>query len=539
MALKVLSALDSAKTQYYHFKAIIIAGMGLFTDAYDLFCIPPIMKLLGRIYYSDADQIPSAVVSTMIALALLGTVIGQLVFGRLGDLIGRRRVYGLALMFMMLSSIACGFSICTTRQCVLGSLGFFRFLLGVGIGGDYPLSATIMSEFANKMTRGAFIAAVFSMQGFGILASSTVTMAVCKIFGATINWNDHVKTTPHQADIAWRLILMLGSIPAAFTYYWRMMMPESARYTALVEQNVMQAAKDMEKVLDVSINQITEEYPLPPSPPQYPLISKRFLRRHGRDLFACATTWLLVDIVFYGSNLFQSKIYHQYIDDNGHDHTMNAFEEAFKVARHQAIVAICSTIPGYFVTVFFIDRIGRVRIQALGFFFMGVVYLAIGVPYSYKWSKHTNFGFMFLYGLTFFFANFGPNTTTFIVPAELFPARFRSTCHGISGAFGKFGAIIGTVAFLWASQDDNNNDTAVNATGVTIALLILGGVCFMGFAITYFFTRETMGRSLEENENEDDSNELCFLRCLTKSSLRTNSSRNNTEVAVNAAAAAP
>lgn len=547
MALKVLSALDSAKTQYYHFKAIIIAGMGLFTDAYDLFCIPPIMKLLGRIYYIDADQggknnfqIPNAVVSTILALPLMGTVIGQLVFGRLGDLIGRRRVYGLALMLMVLSSIACGFSICTTKQCVLGSLGFFRFLLGVGIGGDYPLSATIMSEFANKKTRGAFIAAVFSMQGFGILASSTVTMVVCKIFEATITGDDPDKTTPHQADIAWRLILMLGSIPAAFTYYWRMMMPESARYTALVEQNVMQAAKDMEKVLDVSMNQIAEEYPLPPSPPQYPLISKRFLRRHGRDLFACATTWLLVDIVFYSSNLFQSKIYHRYIYDNDDDHAnMNAFEEAFKVARHQAILAICSTIPGYFFTVFFIDRIGRVTIQALGFFFMGTVYLALGIPYSTKWSKHNNFGFMFLYGLTFFFTNFGPNTTTFIVPAELFPARFRSTCHGISGAFGKVGAIIGTVAFLWASQDHNNKKKAVNVTGVTIALLILVGVCFMGFAITYFFTRETMGRSLEENENEDDSNELCFLRRLTKSCLPTNSSPNNKEVAVNAAAAAP
>lgn len=313
-----------------------------------------------------------------------------------------------------------------------------------------------------------------------------------------------------------------------------------SRYTALVEQNVMQAAKDMEKVLDVSMNQIAEEYPLPPSPPQYPLISKRFLRRHGRDLFACATTWLLVDIVFYSSNLFQSKIYHRYIYDNDDDHAnINAFEEAFKVARHQAILAICSTIPGYFFTVFFIDRIGRVTIQALGFFFMGTVYLALGIPYSTKWSKHNNFGFMFLYGLTFFFTNFGPNTTTFIVPAELFPARFRSTCHGISGAFGKVGAIIGTVAFLWASQDHNKNKKAVNITGVTIALLILGGVCFMGFAITYFFTRETMGRSLEENENEDDSNELCFLRRLTKSCLPTNSSPNNKEVAVNAAAAAP
>ncbi|CBI40760.3 unnamed protein product, partial [Vitis vinifera] len=252
MALKVLSALDTAKTQYYHFKAIIIAGMGLFTDAYDLFCIPPIMKLIGRIYYEDEPNLekqyetPAFVVSLLVGLALLGTVIGQLVFGRLGDQIGRRRVYGLSLMLMVLSSIGCGFSICRTRNCVLGTLGFFRFMLGIGIGGDYPLSATIMSEFANKKTRGSFIAAVFSMQGFGILVSSTVTMVVCSIFNAASN--AQYNHTPEEADLVWRLILMFGAIPAAMTYYWRMMMPETARYTALVEQNVLQAAKDMEKI---------------------------------------------------------------------------------------------------------------------------------------------------------------------------------------------------------------------------------------------------------------------------------------------------
>jgi PHS family inorganic phosphate transporter-like MFS transporter len=237
MALKFLSALDTAKTQLYHIKAIIIAGMGLFTDAYDLFCILPVMGLIGRVYYgndqSDDDdsikkyEVPPSVTSTMLAIALLGTAIGQLVFGRLGDRVGRRRMYGIALMIMVLSSIGCGFSICTTKNCVLVSLGLFRFLLGLGIGGDYPLSATIMSEFANKATRGALIAAVFSMQGFGILIASMVTMTVCRIFDVTSEVS--ASKTPPKADIAWRLILMMGAIPAALTFYWRMMMPETAR----------------------------------------------------------------------------------------------------------------------------------------------------------------------------------------------------------------------------------------------------------------------------------------------------------------------
>ena len=223
MALKVLSALDTAKTQLYHFKTIIIAGMGIFTDAYDFFCITPIMKL---IYYNKVSSSENYVIPSLLATSLVGAAIGQLIFGRLGDRIGRRRVYGLALMIMVLSSIGCGFSICTTDGCVFVTLGFFRFILGIGIGGDYPLSATIMSEIANKRTRGAFIAAVFSMQGFGILASSIVTIVVCAIF------NNHVLSkdpTPKEADIAWRLILMLGAIPAGLTFYWRMLMPETAR----------------------------------------------------------------------------------------------------------------------------------------------------------------------------------------------------------------------------------------------------------------------------------------------------------------------
>ncbi|PHT51293.1 putative inorganic phosphate transporter 1-9 [Capsicum baccatum] len=506
MALKVLTALDSARTQYYHFKAIIIAGMGLFTDAYDLFCIPPIMKLIGRIYYRSPTgnanklyEVPQSVTSAMVVTALLGTVIGQLVFGRLGDLIGRRKVYGFALMIMVLSSFGCGHSICASRTCVLLSLGFFRFLLGVGIGGDYPLSATIMSEFANRTTRGAFIAGVFSMQGFGILASSTVTMIVCSIFNRAYGENSD-NNTPHDADLAWRIILMIGAVPAGLTYYWRMMMPETARYTALVERNIPQAAKDMEKVLDISASQIAEEFSTysPNTPPSnYSLFSKTFIHGHGLDLFACSISWFLVDIVFYSSNLFQSQIYKRYLSDK---HDVSAFQEAFEVARLQAIIAICSTIPGYFATMYFIDRIGRVKIQIMGFFFMAISLLAMGIPYYSYWYNKTNVGFMFLYGLTFFFSNFGPNTTTFIVPAELFPARFRTTCHGISGAIGKLGAIIGSIGFIWASHSkkDGYSDEGI---GMTALLILLAGVCIVGMITTYFFTRETMGRSLEENEN--------------------------------------
>ena len=151
------------------------------------------------------------------------------------------------------------------------------------------------------------------------------------------------------------------------TYYYSFVYD---RHTALVEQNVLQVAKDMEKVLDVPISQFVEENPPPLHPPSYPLPSKQFSRRHGRDLFSCAASWFLVDIVFYSSNLFQSQIYNQYVPKAD---KVNAYQDAFNIAKLQAIVAICSTIPGYWVTVCFIDHIGRVKIQQNGFFCMAIV----------------------------------------------------------------------------------------------------------------------------------------------------------------------
>ncbi|KAJ3679750.1 hypothetical protein LUZ60_017761 [Juncus effusus] len=508
--LKLLSTLDHARTQYYHFKAIVIAGMGLFTDSYDLFCISPVMKLIGRVYYPTVNGkpgvTPPAVVSTMVAIALLGTVIGNLLFGMLGDYAGRKRVYGICLLVMVLSSFMSGFSFCHTRKCVLTSLCLFRFFLGIGIGGDYPLSATIMSEFANKRTRGSFISAVFSMQGFGILASSGVTMAVTSAFNKGDVSPLH---TPKLADLAWRIILIIGAIPAALTFYWRMAMPETARFTALIEHDVIKATNDMGKIMcDLDILTLTNDESqflnrsVVPSKcrPKYGFFSREFVRRHGRDLFACAVAWFLIDIPYYSSTLFQSLIYKPWFPPATQ---VNAYQEAFNLAKFQAIIAICSTIPGYFATVFFIDRIGRRKIQMIGFFFMAMFLFMLGGPFNVYWDGRINVLFIVLYALTFFFSNFGPNTITFIIPAELFPARFRSTSHGISGAAGKLGAIIGAVGFLWASQDTDKSKVQNGyepGIGMMAVLLILGGICILGFILTYFLTPETKMRSLEENE---------------------------------------
>lgn len=517
MANEVLSALDAAKTQWYHFTAIIIAGMGFFTDAYDLFCVSLVTKMLGRIYYhvegSDKPgSLPPGISAAINGVAFVGTLTGQLFFGWLGDKLGRKKVYGATLMLMVICSIGSGLSFGHDAKTVMSTLCFFRFWLGFGIGGDYPLSATIMSEYSNKNTRGAFIAAVFAMQGLGILAGGVFAIVLSYLFDKKFKAPpyevDPIGSTVPQADYLWRIVVMAGAFPAALTYYWRLKMPETARYTALVAQNLTKAASDMSKVLKVDLEARTENARETTS--RYGLFSKKFFRKHGTHLLGTTTTWFLLDIAFYSQNLFQKDIFSA-IGWIPPAKTMNAIGEVYRIARAQTLIALCSTVPGYWFTVTFIDRIGRFTIQLMGFFFMTVFMFALAIPYEYWTHKDHLIGFVILYSLTFFFANFGPNSTTFVVPAEIFPARFRSTCHGISAAAGKLGAIVGAFGFLYLAQnqDKAKADAGFPAgIGVKNSLLVLGGINLLGLLFT-LLVPESKGKSLEEmsGENNEDSDE--------------------------------
>ncbi|GJN20749.1 hypothetical protein PR202_gb08166 [Eleusine coracana subsp. coracana] len=466
--------------------------MGFFTDAYDLFCISLVTKLLGRIYYTDTSKpdpgsLPPNVAAAVNGVAFCGTLAGQLFFGWLGDKLGRKSVYGMTLMLMVICSIASGLSFGHTPTGVIATLCFFRFWLGFGIGGDYPLSATIMSEYANKKTRGAFIAAVFAMQGFGILAGGIVTLIISAAFRAAY---------PAPADFVWRIILMLGALPALLTYYWRMKMPETARYTALVAKNAKQAAADMSKVLQTEIVDEQEKLDdlVTRSTNSFGLFSREFARRHGMHLIGTASTWFLLDIAFYSQNLFQKDIFTA-INWIPKARTMSALEEVFRISRAQTLIALCGTVPGYWFTVALIDVVGRFAIQLMGFFMMTVFMLGLAVPYHHWTTAGNHIGFVVMYGFTFFFANFGPNSTTFIVPAEIFPARLRSTCHGISAAAGKAGAIIGSFGFLYKG-----------GIGVRNSLFVLAACNMLGFVLT-FLVPESKGKSLEEVSGEAEDAE--------------------------------
>jgi len=170
---------------------------------------------------------------------------------------------------------------------------------------------------------------------------------------------------------------------------------------------------------------------------------------------------------------------------------LSIVSEAYFIGRAQAIVALSSTVPGYWFTVFTIEYMGRRNIQFMGFFFMTLFLAILSGDYTDLVANHIN-SFVALYCLTFFFANWGPNSTTFILPAEVFPTAYRTTGHGISAAAGKAGAIIGTFGFFYMNAN----------VSLQAAIGLLAGISGLGFFCT-FLVPETTGLTLEEITNDE------------------------------------
>jgi PHS family inorganic phosphate transporter-like MFS transporter len=515
-----IKGLDEMKLGFFHIKMVVISGMGFFTDAYDLFSISLLTKLLGRIYFQDSPFVTNSMVSpgklpidvdaAVSAVALCGTLFGQGLFGMLGDFLGRKTVYGLVLCIMVFCAFAQSMSFGTTPKAVIGTLCFWRFLLGIGVGGDYPLSATIMSEYSSRFSRGALVGSVFAMQGIGILVAAAVTAIVTACFDRcypgepfpvvipgchATTWSDTSCTTlnkqeyyrqvlascPYACDFVWRTVLAFGAFPALCTLYIRTQMAESPRFTQSVQKDATAAALDVARILNVDNQQVqTLQNVVENQKPKKSEMRMQhagaisfgvFLRKYWVVLLGSTMCWFLLDIAFYSQNLFQKDVFLQ----TGFllpPKYMNALGETGKISRAQACIALGSTIPGYWATVFFVDSLGRKFIQFMGFIVMTALMAAMAGSYrqllnpnnstdtalSDRQPVATN-GWIAMYAFCFFFANFGPNATTFIYPSEVFPTQWRSTGHGISAAFGKAGAILGAFGFLYASQPKRGETT--------------------------------------------------------------------------------
>ena len=275
-------------------------------------------------------------------------------------------------------------------------------------------------------------------------------------------------------------------MPAAAVIYLRRKMPESPRYQVQVQGKAEQAAAQISVFTDgqvsgngaahVSGNGAGRVSGNGASAPRHELGLRAFLTdRHWLIMLAgTAGTWFLLDYAYYGNTISTPQIL-SLISPTASTMT--------KIVLQLAIFVVAA-VPGYVLAIARLDKIGHRRLQLLGFAMMGACFLIIAAVPGLTTAVVP---FLLVYGVSYFFTEFGPNMTTFVMPSELYPVSIRATGHGISAGIGKLGAFIGV--FLFPILSDS--------LGLRGTLLLTAGVAALGFALTLVLP-EPAGRSLED-----------------------------------------
>ncbi|KAM4058635.1 major facilitator superfamily protein [Hirsutella rhossiliensis] len=506
-----LAEIDKAPFGWYHVRACVVAGVGFFTDSYDIFTASLLTIMLGIVYYPGSGVMPANSDNAIKLATSAGTVVGQLGFGYLADVVGRKRIYGLELIVIIFATVGQALTSGSPACDIIGLIIFWRVIMGIGIGGDYPLSSIITSEFATTKWRGAMMAAVFAMQGLGQLGAALVMLFV------TLGFKSHLEPAPTVAqcdgdcriavDKMWRTLIGIGAVPACIALYFRLTIPETPRYTFDVARDVEKAQDDVKAYMsgkpegepDAVTRVVTNA--VAKNKLEVPKASwTDFFRHYGKLknfslLLGTAGSWFCLDVAFYGLSLNNGTILG--VIGYSTKNTNSVYDFLYKTAVGNLVIVLAGAVPGYWVSVGTIDILGRKKIQMGGFIILTVLFIAMGFAYN---SLSSN-GLLAIYVLAQFFFNFGPNTTTFIVPGEVFPTRYRSTSHGISAASGKIGSIIGQGAISTLrtrGATKANPSPWMNHVLQIYALFMLLG-CF-----TTLLIPETARRTLEELNGEDD-----------------------------------
>ena len=414
-------------------RALLVSGVGFFTDAYDLFVIGIVSTLLKTQWHLDTGQL-----ALLNAVMLGAAFLGALVFGRVADKIGRTRVYWMSAALMVIAAIG------SALAPSLAVLIAFRFLLGFGVGGDYPVSAVLMSEYADRRNRGRMVGLVFSAQAVGLVVGPLIALA---LLGGGAG-----------PGAAWRILLGIGAIPAATAVWLRRKMPEPPRFQAKAVSPAQPGPAATVEATGVRAF----------------LGSRRLLVL----LAGTAGCWFLLDYAYYGNTISTPQIIA----------LISPHASQTATIAIQLAIFVVAAVPGYALAIAKMDRIGHRRLQLVGFILMGACFAVIGLVPGMTTAVVP---FLLVYGVSYFFTEFGPNVTTFVLPGELFPTRLRATGHGVSAGVGKLGAFIGVFLF----------PVLQHSLGLRGTLLLTAGISALGALLTLVLP-EPAGLSLEEISGE-------------------------------------
>lgn len=438
MLIKRLEALPVGS---FHYKLLILTGLGWMFDAMDTGLISFVLPVLAKEWALTTGEM-----GLIGSVGLIGMAIGAVIAGTIADKIGRKAVFSITLL---LYSIATGLCALAWN---LESLLVFRFFVGFGLGGELPVAATLVSEYAPTRVRGRFIVLLESFWGVGWIIAASIAYWFIPLYG-------------------WHWAFIIGAVPALYVFVIRFAMPESVRY--LIASGRLREAEEIVEKLEYDLKAapfkesdtletaaVSETF----APSVATLWSERFRKRTIMLWIA----WFGIVFTYYGIfTWLPSLVYKQGFT------FIKTFEYVFIMTLAQ--------LPGYFTAAWLVEIIGRKYTLSLFLLLTGVA--------GWFFGQAATVTQIVLWGCTMSFFNLGAWGVIYTYTPELYPTSIRAFGSGWAAGVGRMGGMLAPAAVGYILQD---------GTTLEVVFSMFAAVLVFVSAVILFLGIETKQKNLED-----------------------------------------
>jgi putative MFS transporter len=429
-------------TRYQRVIFLIIATAWLF-DSIDLAMMTFVLAPISKEFSLDA-----AASGLLGSASLAGMAFGAGLAGMLADRIGRKAVFQWSMVLWGTASILC--AIAPTVQALM----VFRFLLGFGMGAEFPIAQSLVSEFIPAAQRGKYIALLEGFWPLGFIVAGVAALLLVPIGG-------------------WRLVFVAEGLPAIYVLIIRRRVPESPRWYEA--RGRLQEAETTMKLIEAEVEKAyNRPLPQPSSSPIADEVAKGgfslwelFAPLYRTRTIMIWVLWFTVLLGYYGITTWMGKL---------------LVDKGFTVTKSIEFVVLMTLwgVPGFFSAAYLIERLGR-KITVVG-------YVLLSAVAAYFYGQATSQVEVIVAGAFMQFFFFGMWSVLYAYTPELFPTRARATGCGTASSWGRIGGLIGPAIV-----------PVIMTSWGTPAVFTLGGLAFVIGAVNVLILGpETKGKVLEE-----------------------------------------
>ncbi|MGH2492361.1 MAG: MFS transporter [Candidatus Limnocylindria bacterium] len=435
-----VARLDRVPLNSFHWKLLITSGLGWMFDAMDVLLIGFLLTPIGREFSLTPPQI-----GLVASAGFVGMFLGAAISGRLADRYGRRLIFQATLVLFSVGAVLS--ALAPTFETLLAA----RVVAGLGLGGELPVVATLVSEFSPRAQRGRMIVLLESFWAYGTICAGLIALFVLPQFG-------------------WRGAFLVGALPALYVAYLRSALPESPRF--LAERGRTAEADAVVRRVERGAGGALLTLAPAVAPPRSGRtgIGELWKPAYARRTVMLWILWFGVVLTYYGMFLWIPTL----LVARGLDQVRGGQANEF------FFLSTLAQVPGYFSAAWLVERWGRKPTL--------VTYLLGTAAAAYVFGNSGTGTIAFVSAALLSFFNLGAWGVLYTLTPELYPTAVRATGAGVAAAVGRIGGIIGP--FLTPVLVPTLGQSGVFAMFMIILIITAVNV--------FFLAEETKGRSLEE-----------------------------------------